>query len=112
MENMNSLLEWQPDQLLTAALVVLVVLSSLGFALWKALSDSQWTPYWHISSLFIAIGGGALAITASRLVVVDFMVNTSWALIIAGVVMALTGAVFDMIHRYNLHRDMQHHGHA
>ena len=58
MQNMDSLVTWQPSQLLIAGLVVVVVNMSLGFSLWKALSHSLWTPM--TVGILMTLGGAAI----------------------------------------------------
>lgn len=107
MENINSLMEWQPYQLIGAGLLVIVVNFSLGFSLWNSLSESQWTPFWHVASLLTGVGAFALAFTLSRLVVVEFLINLSLTLLILGVAMTVFGAISDVVHRLSLYRDTQ-----
>ncbi len=113
MENMDSLVTWQPSQLLIAGLVVVVVNMSLGFSLWKALSHSLWTPYWHVSSLITGVGALSLAITISRVITNEFLVNLSWATMTVGILMTLGGAAINVIHYMSLYRNPNnHHRHA
>lgn len=112
MNNVNSLIEWQPYQLIGIGLMVIVVNLALGFSLWKALSNSGWTPFFNISFLLTAFGATMLAITMSRVVVVDFLVNFSAIVLVSGVLMTLFGAIYDVAHRINLYRDSHHHKEA
>lgn len=101
MENMSSLVAWQPSQLIVAGLVIIVLNLSLGFSLWKALSHSQWTPYWHISSILTGTGAVMLAIAISRSITNEFLVNLSWATVVLGVSMTILGAVVDFARYIN-----------
>lgn len=107
MDHINSLMEWQPYQLIGAGLLVIVINCSLGFSLWKSLSESQWTPFWHVASLLTGVGAFALAFALSRLEVVEPLVNFSLVLLLLGVIMTVCGVISDLIHRLRLYRDMQ-----
>lgn len=108
MDNINSLIEWQPYQLFSVGLMIIIVNLSLGFSLWKSLSDCAWTPFFNISFLLTAFGATALAFTLSRIVVVDFFVHLSSIVLISGVLMTIFGAIYDVAHRINLYRDTHH----
>ena len=108
MDNINTLIEWQPYQLMNAALLVVIINLSLGFSLWKSLSDSGWARFFDISSILTAVGAVSLAITATRVEVVDYLVNISTSLLTAGILMTVFGAICDVAHRLSLYRDMHH----
>lgn len=108
MENINSLIEWQPYQLVNAGLLVIIVNLALGFSLWKSLSDSEWARFFDIASILTGVGAVSLAITMSRVVVVDFLVNFSSLLLGSGILMTIFGAICDIAHRLSLYRDSHH----
>ncbi|WP_279110023.1 hypothetical protein [Bartonella apis] len=108
MDNINTLIEWQPYQLMNAVLLVVIINLSLGFSLWKSLSDSGWARFFDISSILTAVGAVSLAITATRVEVVDYLVNISTLLLAAGILMTVFGAICDVAHRLSLYRDMHH----
>ncbi|MBI0000951.1 hypothetical protein H3S83_03795 [Bartonella sp. W8122] len=105
MDNINTLIEWQPYQLMNAALLVIIVNISLGFSLWKSLSDSEWARFFDISSILTIAGAVSLAITMTRVKVVDSLVNISTLLLAFGIVLTIFGAICDVAHRISLYRD-------
>lgn len=100
-----SLIDWQPYQLFGAGVLVTIVKFCLGFSLWKSLSESQWTPFWHVASLLTGVGAFALAFTLSRREVVELLINLSLGILILGISLTFCGAISELVHRLSLYRD-------
>lgn len=100
---------WQPADLIVVTMGTLVFFFCFGFALWKALSASQATIYWHVTLCISWLGIILTAIAGSRTVVWTTALNVGYGMLGAGIIMTLAGIFYLMLHHIAMYRDNDHH---